>query len=288
MGQRIMDQEGEDFLEKETNDISKDSERIQSPFLSGSEKDMDFKIEEDNRTPNQKLPRQLGTNDNYLEHDNKEIISSIRKRGTSALQLSYLRDNYTYRDNSSTFAKTYDSSEGDRYGFLLVGGDRYFNKGSFHVGWGFQTGFGLSQGKGIFNAPGDPNDGQYSDANFTLWTIPVDLLANLQIPLGRVIHLQVNGGPSGVILIQTRSDREQKDRDKSRRQFGYGYTLGGKIKFNLSQISKSIGFNMYKNYNISNFYINLEGRTHSYSGFKEDGIEISGTSVGIGFTFEYL
>lgn len=46
-------------------------------------------------------------------------------------------------------------------------------------------------------------------------------------------------------------------------------------------------YDLFTSSRITNLYLNLEARQQSYESF-QDEISISGTSFGIGFTFEYL
>jgi len=44
---------------------------------------------------------------------------------------------------------------------------------------------------------------------------------------------------------------------------------------------------LFRQYSVTKFYLNLEARMNNVSNFQDD-IEVSGSSFGIGFSFEYL
>ena len=271
----LIDQGDPSLIEKISDD--------RSPFLSGKVEKQEIRSKGYSTDSDQYLPGHFEKSEKYIEYKSSEIVKEIYRKGSTTFHFAYMLDNYDYRDSSETYERTYESKDGNRYGSIHVsGGKRLFSSRVAYLGWELQGGLGLSQGKGIFVT------GVTSDADFSLWTIPLDFLLTLEIPLMKIVHLEFNGGPSGVLLMQSRSDRESGDRDKMRRQLGYGYTAGGKVKFNISQISKKRGFKMYQDYNVSNFFINLEARIHDYGGFMESGVAVSGTSVGIGFSFEFL
>lgn len=286
LGKMEVEGKSEYLREGGVHELIQRSYELSAPFIPGQVKTTPPSKEKDRgyaTSPNQFSSGSFEDNQGYLEFKNSEIVDANYKRGRKSFHFSYLKDHYDYKDSAGNFTNTYNSNEGDRYGFLHVGGKNRMSTGFVNTNWGIQTGLGLSQGKGVFL-----KTSEVSDVNFSLWTIPLEILLSLELPMTKYLHLEFDGGPSGVLLIQTRSDRDGGDRDKSRRQMGYGYVLAGKLKFNVSQISKNTGFDMYKDYSISNFFMSIEGRIHNYSGFKQEGVSLSGASFGIGFIFEYL
>lgn len=219
----------------------------------------------------------------YIEFSNKDIVGSIYHRANKAFSFSYLPDNYDVKDDKGTYSKIFeaDSADSVKGGFLLLNWDYYLTRRLFSPFVGAGAGFGFSTGKGRFV------NGEKSLAKFNLWMVPIDLHLGLEMGVSKYINLSLMGGPSGMGLWQDRNDREQGDPKKTRRQFGYGYFATAKLSFNLSQIFTNMGFEIYKVSDISNLGLDFIARTHNYSNFA-DNVELSGTSFGIGFSFEYL
>lgn len=225
----------------------------------------------------------IASPDQYLKFSNKEIVTDIYHKANRAFSFSYFQDNYDVKDERGVYGRTFDGGKSDsvRGGFLLLNWDYFFTRRLFSPFVGAGAGFGFSTGKGSFV------NGEKSLAKFNLWMIPVDLHLGTEISLSRYFSLSLMGGPSAMGLWQDRDDRDQGDDKKTKRQFSRGYFATVKFGINFSQIFTNKGFNVYKSSNISNLALNLEARTHNYSDFA-DNISISGTSFGIGFSFEYL
>lgn len=222
--------------------------------------------------------------ENYLEFKNKNIVGNVNNKGNSIVEFSYIYDSYSYKDSDNAFKATFeDSKKGHKIGTLHVGGGGYWSKGYVNTGWIFGAGVGWNYGKGIFGV-----SGERSVVDFQLWTFPIDTLVALEFRTGRYLKLALRIGPSVLGVLQTRSDRTYGEKQKQRRQLGLGYVSVVKLQFNLSAFSSDLGMEMYNNYKISDFHMNLEARIQNYDNFKEEGLAINGSSLGIGFTFEYL
>lgn len=222
------------------------------------------------------------SSDKYLTYTNEEILANIRDKSKSSLAFEFVQNNFDYVDSRGVYERTFDSDSGAKGGSLHITRDRFLYKGYVNLGYGGGIGVGYSTGKGIFAA-----DGTVSNTRFNLYSLPLDLRLLIEIPVGHFMKLSFAGGPSAMGLIQNRSDRDSGDKDKEKKQVGYGYAAEGKVKFNLSYMFTDTGFEYYTLHEVSFMSLDLVLRTQNYSGFGDD-IEITGTSYGLGFTFEFL
>lgn len=221
--------------------------------------------------------------DEYLSYTNEEILAKIRDKSKSSLAFEFVQNNFDYVDTRGVYERTFNSDSGAKGGSLHITRDSFLYKGYINLGYGGGIGVGYSTGKGIF-----AEDGTVSNTSFNLYSLPLDLRLLIEIPVGHFMKLSFAGGPSAMGLIQNRSDRDSGDKDKEKKQVGFGYAAEGKVKFNLSYMSTDTGFEYYTSHEVSFMSIDLIMRTQSYSGFGDEDIEISGTSYGLGFTFEFL
>jgi len=218
----------------------------------------------------------------YLEIDRVKQLNDIRRQGKWSFGFLYLKDDFEYKDPSNIFRKTYEDSTGSvKGGLLQISMTKFFTKRWVYLGIGMNGAVGYNNGKGIFV------NNEQSNANFTLWTLPLDLSLSMDIPVSKYFQLSAHGGPSFMGLIQNRSDRDPGERYKQRRQFSYGYYYGGRVKISLASIFKESALKMFSNYDITNYFLSLESRFQNYENF-QDELSISGASFGVGFTFEYL
>ena len=147
--------------------------------------------------------------------------------------------------------------------------------------WSGGAGLGFSTGRGIFVS------GDRSDTTFKLWEIPVDIGLGLEIPFSSWFKISGTAGPSAMVLAQNRSDFERGEKGKRKYQISPGYFLNGQVKINLTGFNDETAHELFTSSHITNLYLNLEARMQSYKDFQDD-IDVTGTSLGIGFTFEYL
>ncbi len=271
------------FLSNGSEEADYEKYKGKSSHLSGQSDGAVKKSGLNNKTSGIRVLGAVEDSTSLIEYSNEELVKKYRNTGKTNFSFSYFMDNNSYEDTSDTFDRTFDtSSEGTKGGSLIISGENYLSRGMLNVTWGMNAGAGFNTGKGIF-----ANSAQLSDVKFNLWTFPVDLTMGFEIPIGSWLKLTASGGPSALGLWQTRSDRESGDKDKERRQVGFGYAATAKVKFNFSTIFPDTGVEMTSSYDLSDFFMNLEIRTQSYDNFGDD-IKISGTSIGIGFTFEFL
>jgi hypothetical protein len=214
---------------------------------------------------------------------NKEILKNVRTKGTSIFTFTYFKDDFDYNDRNNIYKRTFEEGEGAiQAGYIMFGLERYLVKRTVDITWGGNLGLGFSSAKALFV------DGTQSDTRFQLYTIPFDLHLGVGLSLGRYIRLSANGGPSVMGLYQNRSDFENKEPGKNRRQLSPGYFASGKVQIALSEIFRNQAFKMFTDYQVSRLFLNIEGRTQNYSSFQDEDLEIAGTSVGVGLSFEYF
>lgn len=252
-----------------------------TPLLPDQEEDM---------TPTENAlrpgPGILGTDENQesiRSYSKEDVLAGIPEKSESMFSLSYVQDDFEYHDSSNIFSKTYQDSTGSvKGGMLLLSLENVlFNKG-IQGTWGLGAGLGFNSGQGQFI------DGTSSDAEFKLYTLPVDLVFGAYLPLGNFAKLAARGGPSVMGLIQNRGDFEEKAKGKEKRQVGYGYFAEAKFQLSLTNIFRTAAFHMFRDYKISQAYLDLKVRLHDYGNFQDEDLSISGQSFGIGLTFEYL
>lgn len=221
-------------------------------------------------------------NDRLIEATNREIVKEVSNQKSKVFSFYYIRDDYDIKDSRGVFQQTYvDDQSAVRGGSLMFSLERALYNSWINILWGANAGFGLSQGNGRFV------DGTRSDAKFSLWTLPVELGLTLEIPISNWFTLSAEAGPSAMGLYQVRSDFESGAKGKRRRQVGTGYYAEAKFKLSLSNIFSGTGFDYFSEYGISNTYLDIIARMQDYGNFQDD-ITITGQSLGIGFTFDYL
>jgi hypothetical protein len=231
-----------------------------------------------------KPPHSLDDKENLVTFKNREIYDNFYDKGTSSFSFSYVRDDYSVKDGRGVFQRSFvDADEARRGGYLHLVFDNYINRAFFSTFYGFGAGVGFSEGEGIFSSSSTTK----SNVSFQLFTIPLDLRLGMSIGYGKYIRLSAAGGPSAMIISQSRSDKDRGEDEKHRRQYSFGYFGHAKVQFSVAAIFEKIAYEGFGQYDMTNMYLNLEARYQSYESFKDD-LSITGTSVGLGFTFEYL
>ena len=220
--------------------------------------------------------------DRLVEANDRELFKRVSKHQSSSFSFYYVQDSYDVKDQRGIFKRTYvDDSGALSGGSLLISWEKTFYNSWVNLGWGANFGAGLSQGRGTFI------DGERSDTDFSLWTIPVELGLTVELPVSSWFDLAIEAGPGVLGLYQVRSDFEKGAKGKRRRQVGTGYYAEAKFKLSLSNIFTRSAFSFYSEYGISNATLDIIARMQDYGNFQDD-ITISGQSLGIGFTFDYL
>lgn len=225
----------------------------------------------------------INTQDGYMEYKKSERLDQNNRKGESSFTFTILKDDFDYKDGRGSFEKIFEGS-GDvsKGAYIILSRESYFMRNYIDLYWKGSLGVGLSYGQGIFI------NGEKSDANFRLWKIPADLGLGLSIPLGSWFSLSASGGASILALLQNRSDVNKRNEKRNRRQFSPGHFAEAKFKWNLGKVFKDTNFIMLREYDVSNFYLDFMIRQQEYNNFKEENLSVSGQSMGLGFSFEFL
>ncbi len=228
-------------------------------------------------------PGSFEKNDNYIEIDKKEMAANFRNQSSGSFNVSFIKNDYSYQSENNVINRTI--SEGYKHikgGALCLRSDQYFLRRDYlNSFWSVGAGVGYNSGRAVFVT------GERSDTTFRLWEIPIDAGIGIEIPIYRWFKLSGTAGPSVMSLYQNRSDFQSGEKGKNKIQVGYGPFANAQFRFNLSGFNDETAYTLFTESKITNLSMNLEVRYHNYSHFQDD-IKISGTSFGLGFTFEYL
>lgn len=229
------------------------------------------------------LPGTFEKLESYTELDKAAMARGYRKLSDGGLNLTFIKNDYDYVSTNNIIDRTVSTGADSMKGgsLFIRNDDYYFRSTLLNLHWSVGAGLGYNSGKAFFV------DGSRSDTTFNLWEIPIDAGAGLELPIFSVITLAATGGPSVMGLIQNRTDFQRGDEGKRKMQYSYGYFASAQIKINMSTFSDQTAYELFTESKITNLFLNLEARHQNYSNF-QDPIEISGTSFGVGFTFEYL
>ena len=222
----------------------------------------------------------------YLEFRNKNLVKNLYKRSKSSWGFLYISDSYDYNDRKDIFEKTFGSQSGEdsvQSGYLFGQYKYNWYRGFVDLYTEADLGLSYNSGNGRF-----ADDNTESETTLRLWVIPFDALAGIKVNFGRYVGLSLSAGPSFVALMQNRSDREEGDEGKDVRQFGYGYTALSSLEVSLSQLFHDFGMHLRSKSDVTDMSLALTMRNTSISNFKNEDVEIVGTSIGLGFKFEYL
>ena len=144
------------------------------------------------------------------------------------------------------------------------------------------TGVGVSyfKGRGFF-----VDDDSESESRLTLWLIPVDFGLAGAMSLNGYARLLMGAGVSGVVAVQSRSDVEEDEPNTF--QFGFGPFLTTKLNIGMNKIFPKFSLGMFRDYGVTNSYLNVEYRFQHYSNFQSD-FAVKGSSIGVGLSFDFI
>lgn len=278
------------YINSNTESIITTTESEDAPFLTGSSNTKNSnQVEKLNVNSAYKdigytVPGTFEKENNYLEIDKANYTKEMRLHSKSSLGLSYIRDGYTYTSPNDVIERTI--ARGYKHvqsGFLLFRYENYINKNEFlDFHWSLGSGLSYNYGRGIF-----ASDGERSETGFQFWEVPMDFGLGANLSFGRFLKISATAGPSVIGLVQNRSDFAKNEKGKNKVQFGFGQFASLQFKMNLHSFSPESSYERFVTDEITASYFYLEGRYHNYSKFL-DSIEISGASVGAGFSFEFL
>lgn len=223
----------------------------------------------------------------YKTVSNNEIIDGIQDKWTSGFGFAYFKDTYQYDDRNGIFDATFkDGVDNSTYGTFMFQfkqkiGSIFFTK--------VNMGFGYSRGKGFFIPDGaELTTPEASSTEVKLYSVPLELGLGVKGNFSRYLNLALSGGGGVMGLWQHRDDRKQDADDKNIRQVGYGYFGQASLGLSLSSMSSQLGVDLLSDFQVTNFNLEFITRIQNYSNFKNTDVVISGTSYGIGLSFEYL
>jgi hypothetical protein len=229
-------------------------------------------------------PGTLGNEENYLELNKEKFTKEFRHKSTSAFNISYFSDSFQYQSEGDIINHTI--SEGYKHvkaGMIHIASEQYVYKTDvLNLFWVTGAGVSYNSGRGIFV------NNTKSETTITLWEVPVDLGLGVEIPIYHWFKVSGSAGPSGMILNQNRNDFLNGEKGKSKYQFSYGEYASAQFKINLSGLSDNLAYDLFTESQITTLSMNLEARYENYKNFQDKSLAISGTSLGLGFTFEFL
>ena len=216
----------------------------------------------------------------------KRDKKSVHQRKT-VLNFSYFLDNDNITGKKEAYRKIFvdppkdKKYKGRRYGTLQIGLEKALLRKGVFVNYGLSLGAGYSRGYGYFS------DGTSSSkTKISLYRVPFDAFLSLSIPFTPFTRWGLAAGPSLLGLYQVRSDFDSSESKRHIQQWGYGYGLAARFQVSLGKLFPKSFFSM-KSYGIIDTHLNIDARSQKYGGFQED-LEISGQSLGAGFSFDYL
>lgn len=253
--------------------------------IPGSVKEVNLEPSEKNKIVNSGniAPFQNEDKESVTTFTNKGIHKEIYNKSVTALSLSYLMDEYDVTGRNGAFDRTFGGPGGRRGGYVHFTYDSYLSKAWLNTFYGFGLAVGFSSGKGQFSN----STAEITNTNFQLFSVPVDLRLGFELVPSRYFKFLFAGGPSAMGLYQSRDDLPRENDDRYRRQISHGYFGQAKLQINLSALFSGLAFSTYSRSDMTNMFLNLEARTHNYENFQDD-LTITGSTFGIGFTFEYL
>lgn len=229
------------------------------------------------------LPGTFEKQENYIETDRAQMSKDFRKYSTSGINIAFIKNGYDYQSTNDIINRTI----GEGYK-SMKGGSGYFRHDSFvlrtmllNLHWSIGMGVGFNTGKGIFST------GERSQTTINLWEVPIDGGLGMEVPISSWFKFAGTAGPSVLGLLQSRNDFQRGEKGKRKIQYSPGYFVNAQFKVNLAGFNPDTAYDLFTSSEITNLYMNLELRHQNYSNF-QDPISISGTSFGVGFTFEYL
>ena len=228
----------------------------------------------------------IGTYENseeYIVRKKSALVREISYKGNSTFGFGYFINSFAYKDDSGIFKKVFeDDPKSSDTGILQIYFHKFIYRGVIDISAGLNLSASQHKGRGKFETSGD-----YSTMYFKLVTIPLDLALALEMPVTTWIKLSGASGPSIVGLSQSRTDFGKNEDGRRRRQVGYGYFVDVRFKFSISNVFPSNSINIFEGMGITKMFFDINYRMQSYSNF-QDPVDISGSSIGLGFSFEFI
>lgn len=275
----------EDFTEDELEEAAS-TVKIQDRL-----KDNRVTLEDETKSTDFFLPGQLPETEELATYTNMEVIQRGEKVSDTEFGIFIIKDDFDYKSSTNSFKRVYrsdgnvavDKSESDPSYMMKLNWAKFFYRGPVDISYGMGLGIGYNGGKGVF-----PNNEVSTETTFRLWTAPLEFLVGLETHANSWVKFAAKGGPSVLGMYQYRNDLDDRDDRKHLRQFSPGFFAEGSVGINIFKVFTSYGREMLNEYDITKNYLTAYARVHNYGSFKEEGLEISGVSFGLGFVFEYF
>lgn len=234
------------------------------------------------------------TKTHYIQHpDSAKGLSRIEADGTYIYKTE--KPKASERSGSFKFAvmsapdlynETIDRNFADYYGSdPLVGllGTYSFplTRGTLGLSLDLETGLSFAQGDGYFNRVQSNNSTLRSVESYTLFMIPLYVLATakLQYSDRQWFVPYVSGGGVIMGLVELRSDEQGTNFAGT-----FGAALGGGVLVSVSRWAPTSAFQLRSEYGINDLWINIEGR--AVVGLDEN-LDITQNLFSLGATFDF-
>ena len=275
------------FIQVKTDEFAGDQFKIKnenSVFFPGKNKEFKGKLGKGRDTG----LRTFGTTDtkSYAEFSNEAILENIRGNWSSTMSLAYILDNYDYTDKNNIFENVYrQGSNSLNLGTIWL---KFKNKIGAGFFYGIDLAVGYNRGNGLFIDSNGQVTGDESNTEFKLYTIPAEINLGFRTSIGKYFGASLNAGGGLMGLWQNRDDRNDNDPTKDKTQVGYGFSGEGVLHVAISEIFGQLGVDLYSDYLVTRFTLDIYTRYQNYTSFQNEDITISGQTFGLGLTFEYL
>lgn len=226
-----------------------------------------------------------GGNKELTQFKNEELAKLYDGQSKDGISFSYIYDTYTYSDSADVYERTFrneNSAKSIQSGYLTFSYKRKFTSNVISLLGDFSLAVAYASGKGL------NSQGELSRTSFQFWTVPLEYMLGARVSAGKYVSINLFGGPALAFVIQNRNDRERGAPDKKVQQFGYGYSGYLSLDLSLTKINPEYGISLKRSSDITDLSISLIAKTTNLGNFKDEDFEISGTSLGISFNFEYL
>lgn len=269
----------------EDDDVTTDNHFIMESQKGAYHKEL--KKKKKSSTQFDQIPQGSGEaqTDKYIESDIFERLNEYRNKGTAAFTLTFFYDGNTYTDGTGIYEETFKGDGAEWYNnvWAVLSSEFYLIKSFFNFALGGNLGAGYKAGNGVF-----AENGNKSETRFSLVPVVVDASVIFEFNFWNWVRVEAYGGPSIMGLIQGRDDRESDENDKTIGQISWGYFGGARFKLSLGEIFPKSNKSMFQSNDVTNYFVTFDIRYQYYSNFKQDNVQVSGTSGGLGLAFEFL
>lgn len=215
------------------------------------------------------------------------INQKFENKSRSIFSLSIYSSDIFSPVNNNLFDTIFKSNSSSGYGPLYLEFDASFSdtdKGRVG-GLGYHLGFGFGYFQGLARSVGT---NEQTKTRLTLWFVPIDLGVTYRASYNSM-GLKFSAGLTGAGMIQSRSDFREDEKGKNLNRLGQGLFAMTRFDYSLGSLMKKTRKEIFYNYGFSNFRLNLDFK-YQYLSFngEEKELDFSGTSLGVGVSFDVL